>query len=410
MTTTVLKNISILNTETCAVTRHDNVVLSGGKIVEINDGSASTQGDEVIDCRNMTLMSGLIDCHVHINMSSWSTPQNATLPNSLVAARATRSLNGMLMRGFTTVRDVGGADQGYVTAIEEGTIVGPDLIICGKMLCQTGGHQDVRFKWDNHDPVFLRYQLGSKSHMCDGVPEVRKAVREEIRAGAQFIKIIANGGLAPTGVPISHLAFSEEEIAAIVEEAAIADTYVAAHAYTDEAIERCVRLGVRTIEHCVFVSEKTARMMADKGTLAVPTMATFEAIGSEGKASTMTPEQLERAMKAKDSAYNAMRILKEANVPMAFGTDLTHTSLHHHQSDEFSYRSRVLSPADVVRSATINAAKVLRKENEIGNVFTGARANLILVDGNPAEDATLLSKPDNIRLIIKNGAVVKNQI
>lgn len=408
--TIVLKNISILNTETCEVSHHDTVVLDGGKIVEINDGSTVVQGAEVIDCRGMTLMSGLIDCHVHINMSSWSTPENAALPNSLVAARATRTLNAMLMRGFTTVRDAGGADRGYVTAIQEGTIVGPDLVICGKMLCQTGGHQDVRAKWDVQDPVYLRYKLGSKSHMCDGVSEVRKAVREEIRDGADFIKIIANGGLAPTGVPIEHLAFSAEEIATIVEEAKIANTYVAAHAYTDEAIERCVRLGVRTIEHCVFVSEKTAKLMADMGTLAVPTMATFEALSSEGKSSTMSPEQLAKATNAKECAYEALRILKQANVPMAFGTDLTHVSLHHHQSDEFTYRSKVLSAADVVRSATTNAAKVLRKEHEIGNVFVGARANLILVDGNPAEDATLLSKPDNMRLIIKNGVVVKNQI
>jgi imidazolonepropionase-like amidohydrolase len=408
MTALVLKNVGVLDTESCEVTRYDNVVLDGGKIVEINAAPTSEDGKDVIDCGGLTLMPGLIDCHVHINMSSWSTPQNAALHNSLVAARATRILNGMLMRGFTTVRDTGGADKGYVIATDEGTIVGPDLVICGKMLCQTGGHQDVRAKWDNQDPEYLRFQLGSKSHMCDGVPEVRKAVRQEIRAGADYIKIIANGGLAPTGVPINHLAFSEEEIAAIVEEAAIADTYVAAHAYTDKSIERCVRLGVRTIEHCVFVSEETAQMMKEKGCIAVPTMATFETL--EGKSSSMTPEQQERARQARESAYNAMVILKEAGVPMAFGTDLTHISLHHHQSDEFTYRSRVLPAKDVLQSATINAAKVLRKENELGNVFVGAKANLLLVEGNPAEDVTLLSKPDNMKLIIKSGEIVKNTL
>jgi|HigsolmetaAR202D_1030399.scaffolds.fasta_scaffold01274_5 Imidazolonepropionase and related amidohydrolases len=408
MKTIVLKNVRVLDTESCEVTHYDNVVLNGGRIAELNHAPVQEDGREVIDCKGLTLMPGLIDCHVHINMSSWSTVQNATLPNSLVAARAARILNGMLMRGFTTVRDVGGADRGYVMAIEEGTIVGPDLVICGKMLCQTGGHQDVRAKWDEQDPEYLRFQLGSKSHICDGVPEVRKAVRQEIRAGAQFIKIIANGGLAPTGVPITHLAFSEEEIAAIVEEAIIADTYVAAHAYTDKAIERCVRLGVRTIEHCVFVSEKTARMMKEKGCFAVPTMATFETL--EDKSSSMTPEQQARAQQARESAYNAMVILKEAGVPMAFGTDLTHISLHYHQSDEFTYRSRVLPAKDVLQSATINAARLLRKEHEIGNVFAGAKANLLLVEGNPAEDATLLSKPVNMRLIIKNGEVIKNTV
>lgn len=407
---TILKNVSVLDTSSFSRTRYDSVVIDGDRIVSMNiDPSALGAGD-VVDCRDLTLMTGLIDCHVHINMSSSSTVQNATLPNSLVAARATRILNAMLMRGFTTVRDVGGADQGYVLATDEGTIVGPDIVICGKMLCQTGGHQDVRFKWDNQDPDYLRGRLGGKSRMCDGVAEVRRAVREEIRAGAQFIKIIANGGLAANGVPISHLAFSSEEIAAIVEEAAIADTYVAAHAYTDEAISRCVRLGVRSIEHCVFVSPQTAAMMAEKDVTAVPTLATFEALTRPGADSGMTAAQRERAARVKESVYDSLRILKQAGVRMAFGTDLTHLDTHRHQSDEFTYRSRVLASPDVLRAATIDAARLLRKEDEIGNVFTGALANLLVVDGNPAEDVTILSNPDNIKLIMKSGSVVKNRI
>lgn len=406
MSTTILKNVSVLDTASLSVTDYASVIVDGGRVAAMSREASTLEGDATIDCRNLTLMSGLIDCHVHINMSSSSTVQNATLPNSLVAARATRILNAMLMRGFTTVRDVGGADQGYVIATDEGTIVGPDVVICGKMLCQTGGHQDIRFKWDDQDPGYLRGRLGGKSHICDGVAGVRRAVREEIRAGAKFIKIIANGGLAPTGVPISHLAFSSEEIAAIVEEAANADTYVAAHAYTDEAISRCVRLGVRTIEHCVFVTPETAAMMAEKGVFAVPTLATFETVSDAG----MTPAQKERADKAREHAYDALRILREANVPMAFGTDLTHLDTHRHQSDEFTYRSRILGSPDVLRAATTDAARLLRKEDEIGNVFPGALANLILVEGNPAEDVKILSEPDNIKLIMKSGAVVKNRI
>lgn len=294
--------------------------------------------------------------------------------------------------------------------MEEGTIVGPDLVICGKMLCQTGGHQDVRFKWDWQDPAYLRGRLGAKARLCDGVPEVRHAVREELRAGAQFIKIIANGGMAAHGTPLSHLAFSEEEIAAIVEEASNADTYVAAHAYTDKAIERCVRLGVKSIEHCFFVSPRTARMMADNGVTAVPTLAVYE-LGQSARASmSLSPEARAENARQAEAVYDCLRILDEAGVPMAYGTDLTHAKAHARQSNEFLHRAKVLGSKEILRAATINGARLMRREHEIGNIFTGARANLLVIDGDPVQDVTVLADPANMQVILKAGEIVKNTL
>lgn len=407
---TILKNVAVLDTSTCAIEKHAAVTIAAGRIARIDWEDIPADGAEVIDCGGRTLMPGLIDCHLHINMSASSSSQNAILPNSLVAARAVAIMNAILMRGFTTVRDTGGADQGYVQAVEEGTIIGPDLVICGKMLCQSGGHQDVRFPWDDRNADFLRQRLGSKSRLCDGVAEVRRAAREEIRSGARFIKIIANGGVASDKVPLSHLAFSDEEISAAVEEAANADTYVAAHAYSNEAIARCVRLGVKSIEHCVLVSPQTAAMMAENDVTAVPTVATFEALTALGASFGVPPLQVEKANRVRDKVYESLSILKKANVRMAFGTDLTHVDTHRHQSDEFTYRARVLSSPDVLRSATIDAARLLQMEDEIGNVFVGGKANLLVVQGDPTDDVTILSDPRNIRLIMKDGVVVRNDL
>lgn len=404
--TTLLKNASVLDTETCRITGDQTVVVTGGKIAHIGADVSEDRGDAVVDCGGRTVMPGLIDCHVHINTTESTTIENAILPNSLVAARAVKTMTGMLMRGFTAVRDMGGADAGYIRAVEEGTITGPDLMICGKMLCQTGGHQDVRFKWDWQDPEFLRGRLGAKARLCDGITGVRRAAREELRAGAQFLKIIANGGMAAHGTPLSHLAFSEEEIAAIVEEAENADTYVAAHAYTDKAVARCVRLGVKSIEHSFFVSPETARLMAENGVTAVPTLAVFELRHSR----KLTPEQAERTERLAEDIYNGLRILKQAGVAMAYGTDLTHASVHAQQSNEFLYRSKVLSAPEILRAATIEGARLMRRETEIGNVFAGARANLLVVDGNPAEDATILAHPERMQVILKAGEIVKNTL
>jgi imidazolonepropionase-like amidohydrolase len=202
-----------------------------------------------------TLMPGLIDCHVHVVAALVDIAANAMAPSSLAAMRAARILRTLLMRGFTTVRDAGAADHGLVRAIDEGLIEGPRLIISGKALSQTGGHGDSRARSD--DRMTFSDRVGALCRLADGVDGVRKAAREEIKSGARFVKIMANGGVASPNDPIHALGYSRDEISAAVEEAKNAGLYVAAHLYTDEAIARAVDCGVHSLEHCNLVRPET---------------------------------------------------------------------------------------------------------------------------------------------------------
>jgi imidazolonepropionase-like amidohydrolase len=246
------------------------VLVENDRIKEVSDRPIGPGSATRIDLSGRTLMPGLIDCHVHVVAALVDIAANAVTPSSLAAMRAARILRTLLMRGFTTVRDAGGADHGLVRAIDEGLIEGPRLIISGKALSQTGGHGDTRARSDDRMPFPDR--VGALCRLADGVDGVRKAAREEIKGGARFVKIMANGGVASPNDPIHALGYSRDEISAAVEEAKNAGLYVAAHLYTDEAIARAVDCGVRSLEHCNLIRPETARRAAAAGAVAVPTL------------------------------------------------------------------------------------------------------------------------------------------
>lgn len=245
--------------------KNHQLLIRDGRIAAVSSGTIDAPDAIVIDLAGKTLMPGLIDCHVHVVSSSANLGANALLPDSLVAARAAKLMNEMLLRGFTTVRDVGGADYGLKQAQEEGLINGPRLVICGKALSQTGGHTDYRGRFDRRNVDFYAQKLGALGRICNGIDEVRSAAREEIKGGAQFIKVMANGGVSSPSDPIEFLSFSVSELEAIVEEASNAQTYVSAHLYTDEAIRRAVNAGVLSLEHCNLITPETAELAAAKG-------------------------------------------------------------------------------------------------------------------------------------------------
>ena len=388
------------------------VVIEGDRIKQVSPTRGSAPGSapgsaQVIDLKNRTLMPGLIDCHVHIVAVLASLGQNATLPDSLVMARSIRLQHDMLMRGFTTVRDVGGADHGQVVASNEGTVLGPRLIIAGKALSQSGGHCDFRGRF-NAGPNHFETRLGALGRLCDGVPEIRRAAREEIKAGAQFIKIMANGGVASPTDPIHFLGFSQEEITAAVQEAEAAGTYVAAHLYTDPAIRRAVECGVHSLEHCNLIQAATAQFAAKQGAFAVPTLVTYDKLSEEGEALGLAPESVAKIDSVRQAGIGSLEIMQAAGLPMAFGTDLL-GPMQRHQSEEFVIRSKVLPPQTVIASATRIAARLCRMEESIGTVAPGAFADLIVVDGDPLRDLSLLTHQGaHMPLIVKGGEVVKH--
>ncbi|WP_324134869.1 metal-dependent hydrolase family protein [Bosea sp. (in: a-proteobacteria)] len=384
------------------------VLVEGDRIREVSDRPITAANATRIDLRGRTLMPGLIDMHVHVVSAVVNGVANAMTPSSLVALRAGRVMNAMLMRGFTTVRDLGGADLGLVLAVEEGLISGPRLIICGKALSQTGGHSDPRDRSETR-PLYTG-RLGQIGQLCDGVDAVRLAAREQLRAGATFVKIMANGGVASPNDPIHALGFSKDEIRAAVEEAENAGTYVAAHLYTDKAIARAVECGVQSLEHCNLIQAETAKKAAAAGAFAVPTLAAYEGLALEGSNFGLRPESAAKIETVRKGGMESLSIMREAGLPMGYGSDLL-GQLQKYQTMEFELRSRVLPMQEVLQSATTTAAKLCRMEGEIGALVPGAHADLLVVDGDPLSDPQLFQNDGRaLRAIMRGGQFFKNEL
>jgi imidazolonepropionase-like amidohydrolase len=384
------------------------VLIEGDRVVEVSDRPISSASATRVDLRGRTLMPGLIDMHVHVVSAVVNGVANSMTPSSLVALRTGRVMKAMLMRGFTTVRDLGGADLGLVMAVEEGLIEGPRLIICGKALSQTGGHSDPRDRSETR-PLYTG-RLGQVGQLCDGVDAVRLAAREQLRAGATFVKIMANGGVASPNDPIHALGFSKDEIRAAVEEAENAGTYVAAHLYTDKAIARAVECGVHSLEHCNLIQSETAKAAAAAGAFAVPTLAAYEGLALEGSNFGLRPESAAKIETVRKGGLESLSIMRDAGLAMGYGSDLL-GQLQKYQTLEFELRSRVLPMQEVMASATTTAAKLCRMEGEIGALVPGAYADLLVVDGDPLSDPQLFQNDGRaLRAIMRGGQFFKNEL
>jgi imidazolonepropionase-like amidohydrolase len=387
-----------------------SVLVEGNVIREVSEQPIRSPSARSIDLGGRTLMPGLIDCHVHVIAALANLGQNAMLPDALVAYHSARIMREMLMRGFTTLRDLGGATHALVQALEQGLIEGPRLVICGKALSQTGGHADFRGRYDHRSADYQTLRLGTMGRICDGVDAVRAAARDEIRQGANFIKIMANGGVASPTDPIAFVGFSKDELRAVVEEAENAQTYVAAHLYTDDAIRRAVEAGVRSVEHANLIRPETAALMKERGAIACPTLVTYEALKNEGASLGFPPDSVAKIDDVRLKGLESLEIMQGAGVTMAYGTDLL-GPMHRHQSEEFVIRGRVLPPIEVIRSATTHAATLLQMEGRIGTIAPGAYADLIVVEGDPLADLSVLTHQGRyMPMIMKAGQFAKNEL
>ena len=411
MTNTLLFKNAVVIDGTSAEARPGHFVLvEGNTIRAVSAMPIAAPSASVIDLKGRTLMPGLIDCHVHVVATMANLARNAAMPTSFQALKSVAVMDGMLKRGFTSVRDASGADYGLKLAVEEGLFRGPRLFIAGKSLSQTGGHGDLRGRFDDREFCLCHARIGLLARVADGVDAVRKAVREEIKAGADFIKIMASGGVASPTDPIDWLGYSRDEVLAIVEETGNSKTYVAAHAYTAEAIARAVELGVRTIEHGNLIDAPTAALMAKKGAYVVPTLVTYDALANEGASLGLPPESVAKIENVRGAGLRSLEIFRQAGVKMAFGTDLL-GEMHRHQSTEFAIRAQVLPAHEIIASATTIAAEVLRMEGKLGVVAPGALADLLVIDGNPLTDISVLTgQGERIAAILKDGVFVKNTL
>lgn len=389
---------------TTIVVDDDRVVAVSQEDIDVGDVARE------IDAGGRSVLPGLIDAHVHVVATSHDLVGLAQQPPSLVTARSSHLMRDMLRRGFTTVRDAAGADRGLREAVASGLFEGPRLFIAGRPISQTGGHADMRPQ-GMHTPMFCACAgIGLAGAIADGVGEVRRAVREQVRQGADQIKIMAGGGVSSPTDPIDGTQFSVEELRAAVEEAEAANLYAMAHAYSPRAVTRAVQAGVRSIEHGNLVDAATARVMKQHGAYLVPTLSTYAALAQEGQRLGWSAEMLDKLRRVHDQGLEAVRLARAEGVPVVFGTDLL-GHMHDRQSGEFGLRAADIPPLELLQSATSVAARMMGQEGRIGALVPGAWADLLIVDGDPQGSLDMLARPEQgVRLIMQAGRVVVDRL
>ena len=404
------RNFELLDPDAAELRGGHELVVEGDRIKEVSGKPIKLENADVIDCGGRTLMPGLIDSHVHVVLSEVALRNLESVPLTLMTARAAGLMRAMLDRGFTSVRDTGGADWGLKEATDKGLLPGPRLFIAGRAIGPTGGHSDGRRRTDAGARCHCCNALSFAMGIADGVAEVRRAVREEMRQGCDQVKIMMSGGVASPYDPLDSLQFSVGEVEAAVEEAQAFGRYVCAHAYTPEAITRAAHAGVRTIEHGNLIDDASAKLMAEKGMFLVANLVTYFEMKKRASEYGMNSDMLAKNDLVIDGALKSLEICKRHGVPVAYGTDLL-GQLQVAQSEEFSLRARVLPPAEIIRSATTIGAQVARMEGKIGCLKPGAFADLLIVDGNPLKNLNLLQEQGrHLAAIMKGGRFHKNRL
>ena len=381
-----------------------DVLVEDGRILEVGTG---LDGDEAVDVGGRYLLPGLFDCHTHVTISNINLLGMLQTPFSYRFFETVRNLAATLRVGITTVRDAAGADAGVRQAVADGLVPGPRLQISVTLLSQTGGHGDGWFRSGQVVSFWPTYP-GMPDGLVDGPEAMRRKVRELVRAGADVIKVATSGGvLSPTDDP-RHAHFRDDELTALVTEAAAAGRWVMAHAQASDGIKAAVRAGVRSVEHGIYLDDEAIGLLLDRGAWLVPTLVAPRGVLAAAEAGMAIPDAARRkAVEVAEAHADSFRRAVAAGVKVAMGTDSGITPHGRNLAELELMAKGGMTPAQVLAATTSSAAELLGLSGELGTLEPGKRADVVVVDGDPFELATL---GDRIAAVVKDGRLVAGHV
>lgn len=414
----LIKNVKVFDGVSSELTSPTNVLIVGNKIQEISSTAQSSASKDVqiIDGGGRVLMPGLSDTHVHLSFATISVPQLLNGMPGYKHARAVVDARDMLMRGITTVRDMGGATFGLKQAIDEGLIPGPRIYPSGALLSQTSGHFDFRYQNQDH-PRFggVRAEAENENymHVVDGVPEVLAATRENLRHGASQIKLAAGGGYASPTDPIHGTQFTFEEMKAAADAASDFGTYVTVHAYSPKGVNRAIDAGIKDIGHGQLLDKATLKRMKKEGIFLSTQPFT---VCNEPQLDAFSNAKLAEVCKGTESMY---KTAKQLGLKMTYGTDIFNDPKSIKDQVKMMDRlSKWFKPVEILKMATGNTTELYKlsgmknpyPDGGLGVAKEGAYADLLLIEGNPLEDIKVVGELDNLLIIVKDGKIYKNTL
>jgi imidazolonepropionase-like amidohydrolase len=405
---TILNGV-LLDTERMELVGERHVVIEGDRIVDVDTTEPSRRSERVIDAGGRFVLPGFIDAHVHHVITTMDFVRLQRLTPTEIALGMGRLAEATVKRGFTTVRDTGGDTAGLVRAIESGLCAGPRIVRSGRALSQTGGHGDVAPASDA--PLCAcQVQTSGFSHVADGPDAVRLAVRNELRAGSDFIKIMTSGGVASPTDPFDCVQYTPEEVRAATLETDHRHTYTTSHAYQPEAISLAIENGVRCIEHGNLVDAPTAARMAELGVTMVPTLVTYQAMAEIGAKVGLPERNVSKNEGVFEAGCGSIEIARRAGVELGLGTDLLGEA-QPWQNRELAIRADLEPAADVLRSMYRVNARLCGLEGEIGVLAPGALADVVVTSADPLRDLALLAEPEKaLDAVVFRGGVAVDRL
>lgn len=412
MTTILLHNATLIDGTGADPKPNMAVVVENGVIRRMGTvrSVARPRGAQTIDLDGMTLMPGLTDAHVHFGALGISSPRTRKPDDNLVSyvLDVKENIEIALQEGFTTVRDAGGLDPAFALAVEKGTINGPRILPSGSFLTQTGGHADFRNRYDDELPRSIPGILAAPE-ICDGADAVRAAARRQLRLGATQVKLMGSGGVVSPNDPLEGTQFTVEEMRAAVEEAHAVGTYALAHCHTSPAINNALSAGVRSIEHGSILDEATANRMVREKAFMVATLHIVELLAANAEAHGLSHYSLMKLEKVRSQMPVSAKLAARSGVSVGSGSDFLGTK-QSQRGLELVSKAKALGAMAAIVSATSTNARLFNMADRIGMVKDGMQADLIAVAGDPLNKIALLADGANVRLIVKAGVVVKNNV